>query len=259
MSTPTGRAENEFTVFGRRAVLEALASPGVMVLRLASARQPPDFRAALAASCAARRVTVESVSETEVSRLSGEPRYDQGVVALIRLTTVGEAEPFVQALAGPRSREPARVLALDGVTNPQNVGMVVRSAAAAGMTAILWPRAGMPWINGLIIKSSASTIYRLPVVRCHTLAEGLYTLKGAGFSVLALCADSRDSLFSEAVPHRACFVIGGETTGVSDEVLDLADRRLSIPMAPGVESLNAGVAAALVCYAATGLLPRATR
>ncbi|HBS28835.1 MAG TPA: hypothetical protein DEB06_05165 [Phycisphaerales bacterium] len=132
--------------------------------------------------------------------------------------------------------------------------MVIRSAAAAGVSAMLWPRAGMPWVNGLVIKASAATVYRLPIVRCHTLPEGLFSLKRAGFTLFGLVAGAGESLFDAAPPHRACFVIGGEVSGISNEVLDLLDRRVSIPMAPGVESLNAAVAAAFVCYAASGLL-----
>jgi len=245
--------ENEITVYGRRAVLEALSTETVAVERVAVAKQTPaDFRADLARTCRARSIEPESLTLAEVGAITGDARNDQGVAALIRLTEVTEIEAFTESLTGSRAGIPTRVIALDTITNPQNVGMVVRSAAAAGVSAMLWPRAGMPWVNGLIIKSSAATVYRTPIVRCHTLADGLYTLKRAGFTLFGLVADAGDSLFDAAPPHRACFVIGGEVSGISPEVLDVLDRRVSIPMAPGVESLNAAVAAAFVCYASTG-------
>lgn len=247
--------ENEITVYGRRAVLEALEAKTVSVERVAVAKQTPaDFRAELGRACRAKRIEPETLSLFEVGKITGDARNDQGVVALIRLTEVTEIESFTESLTGARAGQPTRIIALDNITNPQNVGMVVRSAAAAGVSAMLWPRAGMPWVNGLIIKSSAATVYRTPIVRCHTLVEGLFTLKRAGFTLFGLVAGEGESLFSVTPPHRACFVIGGEVSGISPEVLDVLDRRVNIPMAPGVESLNAAVAAAFVCYAATGLL-----
>lgn len=247
--------ENEITIYGRRAVLEALASDAVAVERVAVAKQTPaDFRAELASACRARRIEPESLTLAEVGAITGDARNDQGVAALVRLTAVTEVETFTESLTGSRAAAPTSVLALDTVTNPQNVGMVVRSAAAAGVSAMLWPRAGMPWVNGLIIKSSAATVYRMPIVRCHTLVEGLFTLKRAGFTLFGLVAGEGESLFGVTPPHRACFVIGGEVSGISPEVLDVLDRKVSIPMAPGVESLNAAVAAAFVCYAATRMI-----
>lgn len=251
-------SENTITVYGRRAVLEALATETVAVERVAVAKQTPaDFRAELARACRARSVDPETLPLPEIGAITGDSRNDQGVAALIRLREVTEAEAFTESLTGARAGVPTRVIALDTITNPQNVGMVVRSAAAAGVSAMLWPRAGMPWVNGLVIKASAATVYRTPVVRCHTLVEGLFTLKRSGFTLFGLVAGEGESLFEVSPPHRACFVIGGEVSGISPEVLDVLDRRVSIPMAPGVESLNAAVAAAFVCYAATGLIGNA--
>jgi 23S rRNA (guanosine2251-2'-O)-methyltransferase len=174
------------------------------------------------------------------------------VVARIRLMNVTEVDAFTEGLTGAGAARPARVIALDGVTNPQNIGMIVRSAAAAGMDAILWPGAGSPWVSGLIIKASAATVYRFPIVRCHTLAEGLYELKAAGFTLFGLASGVGGNLFDLDAPHRAAFVVGSETEGLSPEIDGLMDERLSIPMAPGVESLNVAAAATLVCFAATG-------
>ncbi len=253
MSQRTG--ENQVTVYGRRAVLEALATSTVTVEQAAVAKEcPADFRAELGRACRARSIEPRTLPLAEIGALTGDPRNDQGVAALVRLKEVTEIESFTESLTGPRAAAPTRVVALDNITNPQNVGMVIRSAAAAGVSAMLWPRAGMPWVNGLVIKASAATVYRLPIVRCHTLPEGLFSLKRAGFTLFGLVAGAGESLFDAAPPHRACFVIGGEVSGISNEVLDLLDRRVSIPMAPGVESLNAAVAAAFVCYAASGLL-----
>lgn len=245
-----GRGHAEVVVFGRRAVLEALAERAVEVLEVRAAKDAPaPFRKELGAACRERGAPSPELTDARgVSALSGEPRHDQGVAARVRLTRVMEVDAFAQSLTGANAKNPARVIALDGVTNPQNVGMIIRSAAAAGMSAILWPLVGSPWVNGLIVKSSASTIFRFPIVRCHTLSEGLWELKRAGFTLYGLAADGATSLFDCRPAHRGAFIMGGETEGLSRETLDLLDERVSIPMAAGVESLNVAVAAGLVCF-----------
>src|SRR5690606_10472473 len=110
---------------------------------------------------------------------------------------------------------PTRVLAMDTITNPQNLGMIIRSAVAAGISAVLWPRVGCPWVNGLVIKSSAATVYKVPIVVCHDLASAIGHLQGVGFRVAGLEADDGTDLFDHTPSHRAVYVIGSETTGIS--------------------------------------------
>jgi len=243
------RGRSDVVVFGRRAVLEALACASVEVedVRVAK-RVAADFRRELGAACRAAEVACETVAPESVSQLSGEPRHDQGVAARVRLTKLMEMESFIDQRKGASAREPTRILALDGLTNSQNIGMLIRSAVAAGIGAIVWPLVGSPWVNGLVIKASASTVFDCPIVRCPNLVQGLSELQAAGFRCIGLAADAEQSLFDYAPPHRAVFVIGAETTGISPEARDLLDERIRIPMQGGVESLNVAVAASLLCF-----------
>jgi 23S rRNA (guanosine2251-2'-O)-methyltransferase len=185
---------------------------------------------------------------------TGAPRHDQGVAAHIRLRRVMELDALVAASRGRAAREPMRILALDGVTNSQNVGMVVRSVVAAGFDGLLWPMVGQPWVNGLVVRAAAGAIFECPIALCDELAAGLSLLQGAGFACFGLDAAASESLFEFEFPHRAVFVLGSESQGLSRAVAELLDGRLSIPMHGGVESLNVAVAAGLVCYAARGRL-----
>jgi 23S rRNA (guanosine2251-2'-O)-methyltransferase len=244
-----GRGQSELSVFGRRAVLEALGSQGAAVLEVRVARRTPaDFRKQLGAACRKREIELAIVDAGEVSALSREPRHDQGVAARIRLERLMEVESFIATRSGAAARKPARVLALDGITNSQNIGMIVRSAVAAGFDALLWPLVGTPWVNGLVIKSSASTLYECPIIRCESLIQGVTELRDAGFGSVGLDGASPDDLFDYDPPHRALFVVGGEVEGISDPVAELLDARVRIPMLGGVESLNVAVAASLLCF-----------
>ena len=137
------RGSTALTVFGRRAVFEALATDTVSVESvLVDRAAPAPFRKELRVACRDASVECAETSRNGVAALSHAPRHDQGVAATVRLTLVSEAEDFAESLKGARARSPSRLIALDNVTNPQNVGMIIRSALACGIAAILWPTVG---------------------------------------------------------------------------------------------------------------------
>lgn len=240
------RGREEITVYGKRAVQEALASDSVEVRRVAVARElAKDFRDALRDACVSRGGEFHVETLRRIGQISGDPRNDQGVAALIELRRVMDAEEFLAS--PPRT---CRLVALDGVTNPQNVGMIVRSVVAAGMDGMIWPLAGAPWVSGLIIKASAASVYRCPIVKVQSLAEGLTMFRRAGFRVVGLEMQSGVSLFDWRPAQRTVIVVGNEAEGISPDVDALLDERVRIPMQGGVESLNAAVAASLVCFRA---------
>jgi 23S rRNA (guanosine2251-2'-O)-methyltransferase len=164
-----------------------------------------------------------------------------------------EVEAWLAETTGRAARRALRVLALDGVTNSQNVGMVVRSVVGAGLDGLLWPVAGQPWVNGLVMRAAAGALFHCPILRCGTLLEGLAALQAAGFEVFGLDGAARDSLFAHPPPHRAAYVLGSESEGLSDAVRAVVDHPVAIPMPGRLESLNVAVAAGLVCFHAAGL------
>jgi 23S rRNA (guanosine2251-2'-O)-methyltransferase len=144
------------------------------------------------------------------------------------------------------------LLALDGITNPQNLGMIVRSATAGQVDGIIWSRKGNAALGPLVIKASAGTLYRAPLLPCPALPAALRDCRDLGFEICTLAADAPLSLFEYLPQGRCIYVLGNETEGVSAAVAAMADRALSIPMNNGVESLNVAVTASLIAYA--GLL-----
>ncbi len=251
----THRGESELVVFGHHAVREAIHSPGVDVLevRLVKGRSTAERRA-LRHAAGLAGIDVAEVSRSELTRLTGAPRHDQGFAARVRLLRVGDVESFTSATKGRAARRPSRLIALDGVTNSQNVGMVVRSVVGAGLDGLLWPLVGQPWVNGLVVRAAAGALFECPILLCDSLVSGLGILQAAGYSCCGLDAGAERSLFESDVPHRSVFVLGSEARGLSKDVRALLDDLVSIPMVGPIESLNVAVAAGLVCFHAAGLL-----
>lgn len=240
--------ERCLTVYGRKTVLEALQSPGVRCERLhlaRSNREAPILEEILDLA-RSRGAEIHLHDRHELARISRHAREDQGVAADI-------AWPGYQALESLLGRQPppgACLIAVDGITNPQNLGMLIRSATAGGCLGIVLPREGGCDLGPLAIKASAGTVFRATILRCRRLSEGLESLSRHGWLVSALRADAPRSLFGGTDARPRVFVLGGESGGVGKEALALAAEHLSVPMAGGVESLNVAVTAALVAYAA---------
>ena len=253
-SRDPNRGQTDILVFGRHPVLDALASPHVEVSQVRFAKgSPPQDRKALQAACRVADVPLEEVSREDLSRWTHAARHDQGVAARIRLLEVTEVDAFLAAATGRNARRPLRLLALDGVTNSQNVGMVVRSVVGAGLDGLVWPTVGQPWVNGLVVRAAVGSIFACPILRCETLVAGLAALQAGGFTLYGLDAGGEAELFDVDPAHRAVFVLGSEARGLSEDVAGLLDRRVSIPMVGPLESLNVAVAAGLVAYHAAGL------
>lgn len=235
------------TIYGRKPVLEALQAADVICerLHLARSNRPADILDEIRSLAGKQGAEIREHERNALAHISRNAREDQGVAADLRWPGY---QQFDDALARG-SLSGTALLAVDGITNPQNMGMLVRSAAAAGIPLLL-AREGNCDISPLVIKASAGTVFRARILRCTTIGSALGRLKENGWKVAALAAGARQSLFSALAPSARVFVLGGETSGVSKEILALADERLYVPMENGVESLNVAVTGALVAYRA---------
>ncbi len=233
------------TVYGRKPVLEALDDQALRVDKvvLAEGVRGEPVRAILDAA-RGRGVPVQRASAHRVKVLAGNGRHDQGVLADVVAPRMAPIAEFTAALP---PGAPAAVLVLDRLTNPANVGMILRSATAAGLDGVLLARRGLPAIDPLVVKASAGIAFRAPVLRSGTVEEGCAALAEAGFALYGLDARG-DSLLDTALPDRVALVLGNETDGLSGTVRPLLDGMLAIPMHGGVESLGVASAGAVAAF-----------
>ena len=234
------------TVYGRMPVLEVLQDVGLTVDKVVVAEgSRGDSLDRIRALARRRGVEVRTASAHRVKVLAGNGKHDQGVLADVVAPRMTLVEDFVQRPAPGGSDA---VLVLDGVSNPSNVGLILRTATAAGLAGVVLPRAGSPGVDPLVVKASAGVAYRAPILRCRTAADGVRALKDAGWKVVGLDGGAPDDLYTTPLPASTALVLGNETEGVSQEVASLVDTWVSIPMANDVESLNVSNAAAVVCF-----------
>jgi 23S rRNA (guanosine2251-2'-O)-methyltransferase len=144
------------------------------------------------------------------------------------------------------------LVALDGVTDPRNLGAIARSAAAFGADGIVIPTRRSVGVTAAAWKSSAGALARLPVARVTNLTRALQELQKSGFTAVGLAADADTDLATlarDVLTDPVVIVVGAEGAGLSRLVGETCDWRVAIPMTNRVESLNASVAASIVLHA----------
>jgi len=247
MKNKSSLPDNLFTLYGRQSVLEALKDPQLLPFRLhlADSNRSGGTMDGILTLAEQRQVDLAWHSRLALSRISKNGKQDQGVALDIRMPSLQQASVLPTLI----KQKNLQLLALDQITNPQNVGMILRSAAAGGLDGVIIPRRGCARLDALVIKASAGTFFRTPLFVCEHLPDTLTTLQEAGATLYLMVANARKNLFQQRGKSTAVYVLGNETEGVSREISKLPHSALSIPMANGVESLNVAMAATLIAYA----------
>jgi 23S rRNA (guanosine2251-2'-O)-methyltransferase len=189
-----------------------------------------------------RGVPILEVSRAELDRMTGGVLH-QGIGVQVPPFSY---EPFDDLLAAATEQAGPLLVALDGVTDPRNLGAVIRSAAAFGAHGVFLPERRAAGVTATAWRTSAGAAARLPVAQVTNLTRALKACQDVGFVVAGLDADGTTDLYElEAAVDPLVVVVGSEGRGLSRLVGATCDLRVRIPMAAEVESLNASVAAAV--------------
>ncbi len=190
------------------------------------------------------RVPVVEVPGSKLYELVGNVN-DQGIVAAVSQIQYEEFEDWLERIEPDQN---TGILLLDEIEDPHNFGAILRTAAASGMDAVIVPKHRQAPVSAAAYKTSAGTAGRIPIVRAVNLNQAILKLKDNKFWIAGLDMDGDSLLWEQTFDVPMAFVIGNEGRGMRQKTGEHCDFLLSIPMYNGVESLNASVSAALVCY-----------
>lgn len=235
-------------VAGRNSVVEALrANMPVSAVYVAEGAERDGRLREVFRVAADRGISLLEVARVELDRLT-DGAVHQGLAA--RVPAYEYAHPSDLLDRAAAASEKPLIVALDSVTDPRNLGAVVRSAAGFGAHGVLIPERRSAGMTASAWKTSAGAAARLPVAQATNLTRQLKAYQEAGCMVVGLAADGDVSLPDfELADGPLVVVVGSEGGGLSRLVAETCDQLLSIPMATGLESLNAGVAASVTLYA----------
>mgnify|MGYP001959944398 FL=1 len=215
-------------------------------LHLADSNKPGGIVGQIEDLAKTRAIDVQVHARQALSRISKNGKQDQGVALDLFCPEFDSLDNFIDTWVHP-SNEFKAVL-LDGITNPQNVGMIIRSCCAAGINAIFYPKRSVAALGPLVIKGSAGTLFNAPIIQCEDARFTAQSLQACGFDIAVLDSHAETSLFDFKPAKPTVYVLGGETDGVDNTIKNAASVSLRIPMTNNVESLNVAVTAALVAF-----------
>lgn len=187
-----------------------------------------------------RGIPIQEVQRHELDTMTGNSLH-QGIGLQIPPFKYDSVEGLIDKVAA--SGKPGLVVVLDNITDPRNLGAVIRSAAAFGGDGVVIPERRSANVTGVAWRTSAGTAARLPVARATNLVRSLKQFQKAGYQVVGLDAGGDHTLDTYDGTSPVVVVVGSEGKGISRLVRETCDTIISIPMASWVESLNASVAA----------------
>jgi len=235
-------------VTGRNSVLEALRARIPATTLYVAARIELDDRVKEILSTATKRgIPVLEVMRPELDRLSGRDAVHQGVALKVPPYEYAHVDDVLDSVL--QKGEVPLFVALDGVTDPRNLGAIIRSTAAFGGQTVIVPQRRSVGVTASAWKTSAGAAARTPVSMAANLTQALKGLKKRGLFVLGLAGEGDVSLYDlELADRGVVVVVGSEGKGLSRLVSETCDAIVSIPISASTESLNAGIAASVALY-----------
>ena len=236
------------TVTGRNSVLEALRAKIPATAFYIAQRVEMDDRVKEMLSIATHReIPVMEVTRPELDRMAGFDGVHQGVALKVPPYEYAHPQDLLEAVID-RGQTPLFV-ALDGVTDPRNLGAIIRSTGAFGGHGVILPQRRSASVNSAAWKTSAGAAARVPVALAPNLTTTLKEFKKQGVFVLGLDGGGEVSLPAlELADRPIVIVVGSEGAGLSRLVTETCDQIVSIPIHAATESLNAGIAASVALY-----------
>lgn len=235
------------TIYGRKPVLEALQDQSLNIykLHMADSNKSGGIIDEIIQLAEQRDIEIQWHDRQSLSRISRNNKQDQGIAADIAINQHQSVSEFLKQRPAEKT---FKLIALDRITNPQNVGMIIRSACAGNVDGLIIPRKGCAALSPLVIKASVGTLFKATILHCDKLESALAELKQHQATICTLSSHAQQSLFDFKPKKSAVYVLGNETEGVSNEISQLSNQQLAIPMNNGVESLNVAITAALIAF-----------
>ncbi len=237
----------EDAVVGRNAVLELLKGGRDVNRLLVAEGSPAGSLAEILARARAQGVIVETVTRSRLDAIAAGYRH-QGVLAYAAPVPYADLDELLDTAAAQDS--PPFLLLLDGIEDPQNLGAILRTADAAGVSGVIIPKRRSCPLSAAVAKTSAGAVEYVPVARAANLVQTIGRLKERGYWVAGADMTGRAEYYEADLTGALALVIGGEGKGLSRLVKEKCDFLVRLPMMGRINSLNASVAAAVLMYEA---------
>lgn len=234
------RSNSGLILYGRHAVIAALKNPNRQISKVLVTKENADELKGLASP-----VLIHTVDRKEIDRILPSDAVHQGFAAYVKALDNVEIEDVI---AMAEEKDNCHVLILDQVTDPQNVGAIIRSCVAFDALALIMQDKNSPDENGAMAKASVGTIELLPICRVTNLSRAIQQLQSAGFWAIGMDGLAETTIDKMNKAGKNAIVMGSEGKGMRRLVEENCDMTVKLPTSDKVESLNVSTAAAIALY-----------
>jgi len=236
----TSAPKDQLIIYGRHAVLSALKNPQRCIQKLLISAEN---KSEIEQNCPNTPYNI--IDKKEFSRILGEDAVHQGFALYCSRLNTYDIEELI-AMADKKDR--CHILILDQVTDPQNIGAIIRSCAAFETLGLVMQDKNSPLESGAMDKAAAGTIEFVPIARVTNLSRTIEKLKDAGFWVMGMDGYAETTIDKINKSGKTAIVMGSEGKGMRRLVQENCDSSVKLPISPNVESLNVSTAAAIALY-----------
>ncbi len=236
---PEKPQKSQLILYGRHAVFAALSNPKREISKLLCTKENLDEIRRLS------KITPQIVERKEIDKLFPNDAVHQGFALFCKPLPNYALEDIV---ALSQNKDKCHVLILDQVSDPQNIGAIIRSAVAFNTLALIIQDKNSPYESGSMAKAAAGMIEHLPIVRVTNLSRAIEQLQKAGFWTIGFDGYAKDSIDKINRSGKIAIVMGSEGKGMRRLVEENCDMAVRLPMSPLTESLNVAVAASIALY-----------
>lgn len=233
------KTNGNFWIYGHHAVTAALLNPNREKLFLKMTKE-----AALDKTLT-KNVPCQIATRSEIEALLPPGAVHQGLALQVKPLSALCVDDLLEQI---QNQDKIVILMLDQVTDPHNIGAILRSAAAFEAAAVILPDANAPEESGTLAKSACGGLEIVPLIRVPNLVRAIETLKKVGFWVIGLDGSAKKTMAQDKLPAKTVFILGSEGDGLRRLTAENCDYMLKLPISDKMESLNVSNAAAIALY-----------
>jgi len=238
--------EKETTIFGIRAIIEAIKSGENIDKIFLQKGLKGELFTELEQLLKKERLNSSYVPVEKLNRLT--KKNHQGAVAQIAPITFYDIEDLV--LNAIESGKPPLFLLLDQLSDVRNFGAIIRTAECTGVSGIIIQKKGGAPVNGDAIKTSAGAIFKIPICKVDHIKDAVYHMQASGIKVIAATEKTDNTVYDVSFNEPCAIIMGSEGRGINPSVLSIADEKAKLPILGEIESLNVSVACGAFLYEA---------
>lgn len=238
--------EKETTIFGIRAVIEAIKSGENIDKIFLQKGLRGELFSELEQLLKKERLNSSYVPVEKLNRLS--KKNHQGVVAQIAPITFHDIEDLVMNVI--ESGKTPLFLLLDQLSDVRNFGAIVRTAECTGVSGIIIQKKGGAPVNGDAIKTSAGALFKMPICKVDHIKDAVFYMQASGIKVIAATEKTEQTIYDVSFKEPCAIIMGSEGKGINPSVIKVADEKAKLPLLGDIESLNVSVACGAFLYEA---------